>query len=240
MVNDYSHLKDNLRRALDAIGEAASQAHRDPSEVRVVAVTKNHPPEAVRAAFQAGISLIGENRVQEALAKRGELEDLDVTWLMIGHLQRNKVRKALEVFHQVHSLDSMELALALNRVLSEGAGEGRRPPLPVLLEVNVSGEAAKHGVMPQGALQLAETVLERCPMLDLKGLMCVGPLTEDEREIRSAFASLREIRDRLEERLLIELPELSMGMSSDFHLAVMEGSTMVRLGTCLFGPRGVF
>ncbi|MCX7828794.1 MAG: YggS family pyridoxal phosphate-dependent enzyme [Thermanaerothrix sp.] len=236
-------MKDNLERVMDAIAKAALTAGREPREVRVVAVTKNHPPEALRAARETGIRLVGENRVQEAAAKRAELQDLDVVWLMIGHLQRNKVRKALETFHEVHSLDSLELALALNRVLLEGVQEGdggKKPTLPVLLEVNVSGEAAKHGVMPQGALQLAEAVLERCCMLDLKGLFCVGPLTEDETAVRSAFASLRELRDRLEERLDIKLPELSMGMSSDFHLAVMEGSTMVRLGTCLFGPRGVF
>ena len=236
MVTSFEHVRDNLAAAMEAIERAAGSVGRDPGEVRVVAVTKNHPPQAVRAAAQAGIRIVGENRVQEAMEKRRELQDLDVQWIMIGHLQRNKVRKALETFHQVHTVDSLELASSLNRVLME-TPDAR---CPVLMEVNISGEASKHGVIPDLAQPLGEMILSRCERLELRGLFGVGPLVDDQARIRASFASLRRLRDQLEAALGIHLPELSMGMSSDYPLAVMEGSTMVRLGTCLFGPRRGF
>lgn len=236
--NVYSNVRDNLLRALDAIGQAALAVGRPAEEVKVVAVTKSHPPEAVEAAVEAGLSLIGENRVQEAEAKKASLPGLDAHWIMIGHLQRNKARKALGIFSQVQSLDSPELASAMNRILMEvGQGAVDRP-FPVLMEVNISGEASKHGISPHEAQALAEHIMGNCPALSLRGLMGVGPLTDDQLAIRSSFAMLRKIRDGLEAAFGISLPELSMGMSSDFPLAVMEGSTMVRLGSCLFGPRG--
>ena len=197
--------------------------------VKIVAVTKGHGPEAVRAALAAGLADVGENRVQEALAKQELLSDLAVRWHLIGSLQRNKARLAIGRFVLIHSVDRAELATELDR---RGASDG---PQEVLVEVNCSGEPQKGGVEPEGLAGLLE-VIAGLPRLALRGLMTMAALTEDERLQRAAFGRLRELRDRMQ-RAGHSLPELSMGMSGDYPVAVEEGATMVRLGTLLFGER---
>ena len=226
-------VRENVERVRERIARAALRAGRDPSEIRLAAVTKRHPAEAVLQAAACGVDWIAENRVQEAQGKRENCPGVTVPWCLVGHLQRNKVRKALEVFDAIHTVDSQELAVSMERVLEEG----QRTGVPVLLEVNVSGEAAKSGVTPEGVEALGETLLSRCPRLSLEGLLAVGPLTEDPGALRQSFRLLHRLAGDLRRRLGIPLPVLSMGMSDDFEVAVEEGSTLVRLGTLLFGPR---
>ena len=197
--------------------------------VRIVAVTKSHGADAVRAAAAAGLLDIGENRVQEAVAKQELLPEVPVRWHLIGSLQRNKARHAAGRFVLIHSVDRAELADELARRVSAGARQA------VLVEVNCSGEAQKGGVEPG----LLPALLERfavLPALELRGLMTMAALTTDEAAQRAAFSRLRALRDRMESAGH-SLPELSMGMSGDFPMAVEEGATMVRLGTLLFGER---
>jgi pyridoxal phosphate enzyme (YggS family) len=197
--------------------------------VRIVAVTKSHGPEAVRAAVAAGLEDVGENRVQEALAKQEQLGDLSVRWHLIGSLQRNKVRHVVGRFALIHSVDRSELAAELDRRIAGGARQ------PVLIEVNCSGESQKGGVAPAELPARIETVVA-LPRLELRGLMTLAPLSDDERLQRNAFAALRKLRERMQASGHA-LPELSMGMSGDFPVAVEEGATLVRLGTLLFGER---
>jgi PLP dependent protein len=197
--------------------------------VRIVAVTKTHGPEAVRAALAAGLEDVGENRVQEALAKQEQLQDVPVRWHLIGSLQRNKARHAAGRFALIHSLDRIELADELARRVPGG---GRQA---VLVEVNCSGEPQKGGVEPASLAALLDRI-RSLPSLELRGLMTMAPLTSDESAQRAAFSRLRAERDRMA-AAGYALPELSMGMSGDFPAAVEEGATMVRLGTLLFGER---
>ena len=197
--------------------------------VRIVAVTKTHGPEAVRAAFAAGLLDIGENRVQEALAKQDQLSDLPVRWHLIGSLQRNKARHAVGRFALIHSVDRAELAEELARRVAPG---GRQS---ILVEVNCSGETQKGGVEPAGLPALLERI-SGLPSLELRGLMTMAALTADVTAQRTAFGRLRAERDRMT-AAGYPLPELSMGMSGDYPIAVEEGATMVRLGTLLFGER---
>jgi len=201
--------------------------------VRIVAVTKSHGPEAVRAAVAAGLADVGENRVQEALTKQEQLGEVPVRWHLIGTLQRNKVRHVVGRFALIHSVDRIELARELERRIAEAAPEGARQP--VLIEVNCSGETAKSGIEPAGLGLLLEGVAG-LPRLELRGLMTLAALSGEERVQRAAFSMLRALRDRMQSGGH-SLPELSMGMSGDFPVAVEEGATMVRLGTLLFGER---
>jgi pyridoxal phosphate enzyme (YggS family) len=203
---------------LAVVRERISGAGRNPDEVAIVAVTKGFGVSVCREALAAGLQMLGENRVQEALGKMDEVPG--ATWHLIGHLQTNKVRYA-QRFALVQSLDSVHLAEAL----------AARAGAAALLEVNVSGEAQKHGVAPEDALEVAARV---AGLVDLRGLMAMGPTTGDP---RPAFAQLRRLRDEAEQRLGRPLPVLSMGMSDDLEAAVAEGSTMLRLGRALFGPR---
>ena len=197
--------------------------------VQIVAVTKSHGPEAVRAAVAAGLEDVGENRVQEALAKQEQLADLAVRWHLIGSLQRNKARLAVGRFALIHSVDRGELAGELDRRVAAGARQA------VLVEVNCSGEPQKGGVEPEQLPELLETVVAS-PRLELRGLMTLAALSEDEGVQRRAFGRLRALRDQMQ-AAGYALPELSMGMSGDFPVAVEEGATLVRLGTLLFGER---
>ena len=197
--------------------------------VRIVAVTKTHGPEAVRAALSTGLEDVGENRVQEALAKQEQLQDVTVRWHLIGSLQRNKARHAAGRFALIHSLDRIELADELARRVPGGGKQA------VLVEVNCSGEPQKGGVEPAALAALLERIAS-LPGLELRGLMTMAPLTSDESAQRAAFSRLRAERDRMQ-AAGYDLPELSMGMSGDFPAAVEEGATMVRLGTLLFGER---
>ena len=197
--------------------------------MRIVGVTKTHGPEAVRAAMAAGLRDVGENRVQEALEKQQALTDLPVEWHLIGSLQRNKARNVVGRFALIHSVDRMDLATELDR---RASGPNRQQ---VLVQVNCSGEPQKGGVAPESLPALLEELrgLER---LEVRGLMTMSALTDDQVEQRRAFRLLRELRESAE-RTGHRLPELSMGMSGDYAIAVEEGATMIRLGTVLFGAR---
>ena len=197
--------------------------------VRIVAVTKTHGPEAIHAALAAGLCDIGENRVQEALQKQVALADLPVEWHLIGSLQRNKARHVVGRFALIHSIDRVDLASELDRRVPAGSRQR------ILVQVNCSDEAQKGGVAPESLLALLDQLrsLER---LEVEGLMTMSALTDDSAEQRRAFRRLREVRDAAE-RLGHRLPQLSMGMSGDYPIAVEEGATMIRLGTVLFGER---
>lgn len=224
----YPGLADRLAEVRGRIAER--QAQRGWTHpVTVVAVTKTHPPEAVRAAVDAGLTAVGENRVQEALSKQESLGNLTVEWHLIGSLQRNKAKHAVNRFALIHSVDSAGLASDLDRRAEPGSKQ------PVLLQVNCSGEPQKGGVEP-GELAALLDQLGGLQRLDLRGLMTMAEFTDNEATQRRAFRMLRELRDQSAARG-IALPELSMGMSGDYLVAVEEGATMVRLGTLLFGER---
>jgi pyridoxal phosphate enzyme (YggS family) len=197
--------------------------------VRIVGVTKTHGPEAVRAAAAAGLADVGENRVQEALQKQETLGELPLAWHLIGTLQRNKARHAAGRFALIHSVDRGDLAGELNRRVAEGSRQR------VLVQVNCSAESQKGGVSPESLPALLDELRE-FHKLEVEGLMTMSALTDDQAEQRRAFTLLRELRDAAQ-RQGHPLPELSMGMSGDYSIAVEEGSTMIRLGTVLFGER---
>ncbi|MDR1648794.1 MAG: YggS family pyridoxal phosphate-dependent enzyme [Synergistaceae bacterium] len=219
-------IKDRIALLREKIALSAARAGREPSEIKLLAVTKTRSAEEMLEAAP-WVDALGENRVQEAALKK-RAWPAGVEWRMIGHLQSNKVRKALELFDTVDSVDSVSLAQALDRAATRS--------LQVLLEVNTSGEDSKTGVAPRQFSELVDGVLE-CPCLRLEGLMTIGPLTDDEARVRDAFAGLREMASQARLRSGLPLPVLSMGMSGDFEWAILEGSTMVRIGTALFGVR---
>lgn len=227
-----SRLQSTLPGVRDAIARAAERAGREPGSVRLVAVTKGHPVEAIRAAVTAGLADIGENRV-EALEERLPLiRELGATAHMIGHLQSRKAGRAAEVADLIHSVDSLRLGDRLSR-----AAEGSGRDVPILLQVNTAGEESKSGVEPAEALDAVGALLE-LPGIDLRGLMTMAPFTGDEGTLRSAFGKLRHLHEEALRGVAgYRGSELSMGMSNDFAVAVEEGSTMVRLGTALFGER---
>jgi pyridoxal phosphate enzyme (YggS family) len=221
----------NLLEVRERVARAAARAGRRPEEIRIMAVTKTFPEQVVRLAWEAGQRLFGENRVQEAEAKYVRLRDLELH--LIGHLQRNKARKAAELFAGVHSIDKIETAQAL-----ESACSALNRNMEVLLELNTSGEASKFGFESAEALRACVEPIQALPHLRLRGLMTVGPLTTELDRIRAAFKKLSELFRRLQgEYPQASLDTLSMGMSGDFEAAVEEGSTMLRLGSALFGPR---
>ncbi len=227
-------IKDNLERVREEIRAAAESCGRREEDVLLVAVTKTRSIEEIKEAASLGLTSVGENRVQELLEKRALWpEDDPLRWRLVGHLQRNKARKALSAAAAIDSVDSPRLASALSRIAEE---EGKS--VPVLIEVNTSGEASKHGVAPHEAEGFMEWVAENCPSLLPEGFMTIGPLGGDEKEVRKSFALLRSICEASRERTGLPLPELSMGMSGDFAWAIAEGSTMVRIGSSIFGPRG--
>jgi PLP dependent protein len=238
-----STIAENIALVRARIHAAAAQAGRDPATITLVAVTKTHPPDRVAAAVAAGATDLGENRVQEAAAKIAALTELRPAprWHLIGHLQRNKARLAAELFDLVHSVDSLRLAEAL----ANHVPAGRR--LPILLQVNVSGEASKEGFALAGgptnqpALSALLPAVERIlalPALEVRGLMTVAPLVDDPEQARPSFHALRELRDELAERFpQANWAELSMGMTDDFAAAIAEGATIVRVGRAIFGAR---
>ena len=223
-------IAEGLASVRAEIEAAARRAGRDPAEIKLIAVTKGFGPDMVAAALAAGVGDVGENRVQEAIGKMEAVHGL-LRWHLIGPLQTNKVRLLQGRFALFHALDRAELADVLARRL---AAEGRR--LPVLIEVNIGGEATKAGVAPEGAGELARNVVA-CPELDLRGLMTVAPPVQRPEAARPYFRALRGLRDSLAADLGRELPELSMGMSGDYPVAVEEGATLVRVGRAIFGER---
>jgi pyridoxal phosphate enzyme (YggS family) len=215
------------------IGAAAGRAGRDPSSVRLVAVSKTFPLESVREAYAAGQRDFGENRVQEALEKIGASADLDARWHLLGHLQTNKARKAASAFAMIQSVDSADL---LRKLDAAAADTGRTPEL--LVQVDLAGEASKHGAPPDAVPRILEEG-GRCQAARVVGLMTLPPLPEEPENARPWFRQLRELRERW---LRSGVPagmlrEMSMGMSGDFEVAIQEGATIVRVGTAIFGPR---
>jgi hypothetical protein len=219
--------------ALRSIAQAAEKSGRSPGDIALLAVTKGQPAEVVRRAARAGCALFGENRVAEAAEKIQAVKPdfPGLTWKLIGPLQTNKAALALQCFAMVESVDRQRLAERLERLL-----EASPSRLPVLLEVNLAAESTKAGARPEDAAALARAI-EACPHLDLRGLMAVPPFDPDPELARPFFRQLRELRDRVASGLGRDLPEISAGMSHDFPVAIEEGSTEVRLGTALFGPR---
>ena len=224
---DFPALAAGLARVREVVAERQHRAGLD-HEVRIVAVTKTHGAEAVRAACRAGLRDVGENRVQEALPKQDATSDLSMAWHLIGGLQRNKARQAVGRFALIHSVDRLELAQELDRRASAGV------PQPVLVQVNCSGEPQKGGVSPEGLADLLDAV-RPLAHLRLCGLMTMAAYDADDAARRRTFARLRSLRDASEHAGA--LSELSMGMSGDYPAAVAEGATILRLGTVLFGER---
>jgi pyridoxal phosphate enzyme (YggS family) len=224
-------IEERLAEVRGRMAEAARRAGRQPAETELVAVTKTHPPEALQEALAAGQTLFGENRVQEARAKM-PLVSSRARWHFIGHLQRNKVRQALPVFEMLHGIDSLEIAREVQRIAEE---DGQRPR--VLLEVNVAGEGSKFGFKPAILEAELEKLIAEMPRLEVLGLMAIPPFLPKAEDSRRYFALLRELRDGLQEKLRVGLPELSMGMSGDYEVAIEEGATLVRVGTAIFGER---
>jgi pyridoxal phosphate enzyme (YggS family) len=223
-------IPDNLQAVNERIAGAARAAGREPAAVALLAVSKTHAPALIEEAFGAGQRAFGENYVQEALDKMAALAHLAIEWHLVGPLQSNKTRAAAERFQWVHTLDREKIA----RRLSEQRPQAM-PPLDVLVQVNVSGEASKSGVVPREAAALAKAVAA-LPRLRLRGLMTVPEPTDDERLQRARFREVRELYESLR-REGLALDTLSMGMTADMEAAIAEGSTMVRIGTAIFGER---
>lgn len=225
-----NQIGENLTRVRDEMARAAERSGRDAADVLLIAVSKKQDAEKVRAAFDAGQPIFGESRVQEARAKI-PLLPAAVRWHFIGHLQKNKVRPALPLFELFHSLDSLALAQDMQRIAEE---EGVRPR--VLLEVNVAGEGSKLGFTPDRLRAEMEALLA-FGRLEIEGLMAIPPFAPEAEKSRRYFVMLRELRDAAEREFAVKLPQLSMGMSNDYAVAIEEGATLVRVGTAIFGER---
>lgn len=223
-------IAENLGRVREQIAQAAAKAGRAADEIELVAISKTHDAERIREAIEAGQSLFGESRVQEARVKIPELSSA-IRWHFVGHLQKNKIRHALPLFELIHSIDSLALAQDMNRVADE---EGLQPR--VLLEVNLAGEGSKFGFKPDTVREEMEALLA-LNRLSILGLMTIPPLAEEAEASRKYFVQLRELRERLQSEFHVDLAQLSMGMTQDFAVAVEEGATLVRVGTAIFGER---
>ena len=222
-----SLLQQNLISIRERIAAAAGRAKRDPSEVKLVAVSKTHPVPVLREAIDLGVTVFGENKVQEAESKIVDIGRPGIEWHLIGHLQSNKSRKAVQLFDVIQSLDSIELAKRLERIcIDEGRDE-----LPVLVQVDLAGEETKSGIRESELSELAG-YLKTCGRLKFKGLMVLPPYFDDPESARPFFKRLRKLRDET-----IPGGQLSMGMSNDFEVAIEEGATIVRVGTAIFGER---
>jgi pyridoxal phosphate enzyme (YggS family) len=231
-------IADNVKRIRERMAQAAARAGRGPSEITLMAVSKTFPATAIREAYDAGLRVFGENRVQEFATKADEARKLSGTHFhLIGHLQSNKAAKAVELFDGVDSVDSARLAVKLNTAAQE-AGKS----LDVLLEINIGNESAKSGLPPDLNHPEFQQILQQAPQfpnLKIRGLMCIPPHTDDPNGARPYFRKMRELRDAIAAFKLanVEMTTLSMGMSHDFEIAIEEGSSCVRLGTAIFGER---
>jgi len=224
------NIADNLAAVQERIAAACDRAGRAPEDVQLVAVGKKFPASIIHEAADCGLTLFGENRVQEAKAKIPDCPG-HLRWHFIGNLQTNKCRDAVALFDFLHAVDSLHLAAELNKRCEQAA-----KVMPVLLEVNVSGEGSKHGFTPESAAAAMEAFFE-FPQLEIHGLMTMAPFTRQPENARPYFQKLRKLKSACEARLGAPLPELSMGMSGDYEIAIEEGATIIRLGTTLFGPR---
>lgn len=229
-------LRQNITNVRARIEAACQRAGRDPSEATLLPVTKTHPPELVEMLQRIGMDEVGENRVQELRDKHrwfGESENPQPKWHFIGNLQKNKIKYLLTTETSVfHALDSAALAGEIERV-----AERRGGALECLLEINVSGEASKHGIAAEEAEGALRQIVSQSKRVQVTGLMTMAPFADNPEQTRPVFRGLRELRDRLQDSLNHPLPVLSMGMTNDFEVAIEEGATLVRVGTALFGPR---
>jgi hypothetical protein len=231
-------VQDRLNEVRERIEAAASRAGRETNGIRIVGVTKSHPFEVVLAAHEAGLELIGENRVEEALAKKAAANELsDLEWHMIGHIQSRKSRTVVQIFDSVHSVDRAKIADRLNR---DAEHAGIR--LPILLECNVSGEASKWGWQLTERESWPEIVeeftrIQNLVNLEVRGLMTMAPMVAEQERVRPVFERLRNLRDYLQQAVPGDWTELSMGMTDDYEIAVEEGATLLRIGRAIFGPR---
>lgn len=221
---------ESIRRR---VRDAASRSGRMESDICLVGVSKRHPADLVSQALAAGLKDLGENKVQEAAGKKPQV-DAPARWHLIGPLQRNKVRPALEIFDIVHTIDRPQLVERLQFLLAEHWPDRR---LPCLIQVNIGDESQKAGVCRKEALPLAREILNQAPSLRPEGLMVIPPFDPNPEESRPYFQALRELREDLQQGLGYPLPQLSMGMSADFEIAIEEGATMIRVGSALFGER---
>jgi len=228
---DVERLRAARHAVLDRIAAACARAGRDPGEVTLVAVSKTFPAERLRAAVTAGLTTLGENRVQEAESKVGDVPG--ATWHLVGPLQKNKARRALEIFETIESVDSVALAERLDRIAAEVRPGGR---VPVLLQVNVDDDPSKTGFRP-AELEASLGAIIALPRLDVRGLMTIGRQVDRPEDARVTFVALRELAGRLRAKDQRLGPELSMGMTDDFEVAIEEGATIVRVGRALFGER---
>jgi pyridoxal phosphate enzyme (YggS family) len=232
-MTNLATIRENLQQVRQKIESAARRASRKPEDVLLIGVSKTHPADAIREAYDAGLRHFGENRVQEWEGKLGALANLSASWHLIGHLQSNKAARAAKAFHSVDSVDDWSLAQRLDRAQAEkSSGEKLR----VLIEVHMGGEETKSGVSEADLPELSERVMT-LPHLEFAGLMCIPPFRENPEEVRPFFETLRKLKDQVESRIGRPLPTLSMGMSHDFETAILEGSTEVRIGTAIFGIR---
>jgi len=225
-----ANIPDNLAKVRQTISQAERAAGRPDGSVQLIAVTKTHPVDVIQKAIDAGQLMFGENRVQEARAKIPELSSR-IQWHLIGHLQSNKIRPALPLFQLIHGVDSVELLADIDRIAAE---LGLFPR--ILLQVNLAGEASKFGFSPAKLLEQVETVAG-FKRANIEGLMTIPPLASSPEHSRPYFVALRELRDRFARESGFASPELSMGMSGDYQVAIAEGATMVRVGTAIFGER---
>lgn len=229
-MNHYESFREHCQQMEARLAEISRRCGRAAETVGILPVTKTHPVEAVLFARRYGFKAVGENRVQEAVGKRAECKEA-IGWELIGHLQSNKARLAVEHFDRIQSVDSIKLIGKLAQAATE-AGKVQR----ILLQINAGRDPAKFGAEPEEARTLLEKALGESS-LQVEGLMSIAPLSEDKSVARSCFANLRALRDQLEEGFHVKLPELSMGMSDDLEEAVEEGSTLIRIGSALFGSR---
>lgn len=225
-------ISDRITLVRQRIDIAATRSDRDPAAITLIAVGKTFPADRLAAAVSAGVADLGEIRVQETAAKKPLVAN--ARWHLIGPLQRNKARRAMDLFDVIHTVDRADLVHRLDGLLDEHWPERRQP---ILIEVNIGHEPQKAGVLPEDAAPLVRMAMATAH-LDVMGLMAIPPLTTDPDESRHHFRAVRELRERLRDSCGTALPELSMGMSQDFEIAISEGATMVRVGTAIFGPRG--
>ncbi len=229
-----SNLATNLSGVRTRIEQAALRVGRNASDIKLVAVSKNHPVPLLKEAMDTGVEIFGENKVQEAESKIEAIGRGSVEWHLIGHLQSNKARKAVQLFDVIHSVDSLDIARRLERICDEDG----RDRLPVFVQVDIAGEETKSGI-PEAELDVLVDYLISCSHLEFKGLMILPPYFENSNDVRPHFRKLREIRDSLADRNAFAngRGDLSMGMSHDFETAIEEGATIVRVGTAIFGER---
>ncbi|MGD8521513.1 MAG: YggS family pyridoxal phosphate-dependent enzyme [Desulfobacterales bacterium] len=227
------NIKDRLEKVKERIKRAAEGCHRDPETVSLVAVSKTMPVSKVQEAIQAGVTILGENYVQEARDKINSLMSFPVSWHFIGHLQSNKAKYAVRLFDLIHSVDSLKLARELNKHAQKNAKIQQ-----ILIQVNISQEETKSGISVDDAVDLISEI-SQLENLSIKGLMTMPPYFNQPEKVQPFFAALRELRDQIDSKAIpnVFMDQLSMGMTGDFEVAIEEGATMVRVGTAIFGER---